>query len=77
MKFTLLFMLTGLMVLSCKKEPRTERPLTADSIIADTIVSEQPMPPPAASDSMRIADSISQQKLKDTAKATKKKAMPK
>ncbi|WP_160137750.1 hypothetical protein [Chryseobacterium sp. c4a] len=75
MKLTL-FILTGLMVMSCKKEPRTERPLTADSIITDTIKADT-----AGSvrtpDSIRVADSIAQQKRMDTAKAIKKKAIQK
>ncbi|WP_336962074.1 hypothetical protein [Chryseobacterium contaminans] len=81
MKFTLLFILTGLMVLSCKKEPRTEKPLTADTIIADTMrantsASIKPMAANPA-DSIRIADSISHQKRKDTVKTEEKKTIKK
>ncbi len=72
MKFTL-FILTGLMVLSCKKEPRTERPLTADSIITDTMKTDTAAARAVPPDSMRV-DSISQQKRKDTVKAIKKKS---
>lgn len=78
MKFILSSILVGLLIASCKKESRTERPLTADSIVADTIkVDTNASSMPTKSDSMRTADSISLQKIKDTAKATKKKAIKK
>lgn len=77
MKFTLLFIITGLVVVSCKKEPHTESPLIADTIKADTNASAQPMPVPVPSDSMHTADSVSHQTLKDTVKATKKKTVKK
>lgn len=80
MKFIILFILTGLTVLSCKKKPHTERPLTADSIATDpmktdTASSVRPMASP--SDSIRVADSIAQHKRKDTTKAVKKKTSQK
>lgn len=78
MKFTLLFILTGLLVLSCKKEPYTEKPLTADTIIADTMkVDTLSSAGPNLADSIRIADSISQQKQRDTSKAIKNKVIQK
>lgn len=68
MKFTMLIMLIGLLTIGCKKEPRTERPLTTDSIIADTMRTDTVphiAPAPMPSDSIRT-DSLSSPKNKDT-----------
>ncbi|ROI05913.1 hypothetical protein EGI16_05905 [Chryseobacterium sp. G0240] len=71
MKCTLSLLILGLTVLSCKKEPRTERPLTTDSIIIDTVPSDTisggHIPFPASSDTIRH-DSIIGHQSNGTAK---------
>ncbi|PKF76190.1 hypothetical protein [Chryseobacterium sp. PMSZPI] len=78
MKLTMSLMFIGVFVLSCKKEVRTERSVTTDSIIMDTVRTDTtthaaPMPSPARSDTMHRKDSISSKKQKDTIKISKNK----
>ncbi|MDQ0064759.1 hypothetical protein [Chryseobacterium lathyri] len=71
MKFTILLMLLGLTVLSCKKETKVDTSTTTtDSVMIDTVPADTtttPMP----SDTLRTADTATTKKT-DTAKVTKK-----
>ncbi|MBE4948868.1 hypothetical protein [Chryseobacterium culicis] len=72
MKFIIPTLLIGIIVLSCKKEPKTEGPLatdsiTADAMAADTVSSVTPLP----SDTLRT-DTVSSKKNMDTVKSPTK-----
>jgi len=74
MKFTIVLMLLGLTVLSCKKETKVDTSTTTtDSVMIDTVPSDTgtataaPMP----SDTLRTADTATTKKT-DTAKVNKK-----
>jgi len=73
MKFTLLLMLLGLTVLSCKKETKVDNTTIADSTVIDTVPSDTMTAPanPMPADTMRTRDTASVKKM-DSAKATKK-----
>ncbi|KFF02145.1 hypothetical protein [Chryseobacterium luteum] len=70
MKFTILLMLFGLTVLSCKKETKVDTSTRTDSVVIDTMPSDTvvaPMP----SDTLHTADTVNAKKT-DTAKVTRK-----
>ncbi|WP_131705386.1 hypothetical protein [Chryseobacterium sp. BLS98] len=73
MKFTLLLMLLGLTVLSCKKETKVDNTTIADSTVIDTVPSDTMTAPanPMPADTMRTGDAASVKKM-DSAKTTKK-----
>jgi hypothetical protein len=73
MKFTLLLMLLGLTVLSCKKETKVDNTTIADSTVIDTVPSDTMAAPanPMPADTMRTGDAASVKKM-DSAKTTKK-----
>lgn len=70
MKFTLLLMLLGLTVLSCKKETKVDTSHTSDSVITDTVPADS-MGAPMPSDTLPMTDATGAKKT-DTAKAIKK-----
>lgn len=66
-------LLIGIIVLSCKKESRTETHVTTDTVIADTIRMDSVSPvSPIPSDTVH-RDTISAKKLADTTGAHKNK----
>ncbi|UWX61899.1 hypothetical protein N0B40_06335 [Chryseobacterium oranimense] len=73
MKFTLLLMLLGLTVLSCKKETKVDNTVVSDSTVIDTMPSDTMTVPanPMPADTMRTGDTSSARKT-DSTKATKK-----
>ncbi|WP_073174250.1 hypothetical protein [Chryseobacterium vrystaatense] len=70
MKLTLLLMLLGLAVLSCKKETKVDTSHTSDSVITDTVPADS-MGAPMPSDTLPMTDTTGVKKT-DTAKVTKK-----
>ncbi|SEH32811.1 hypothetical protein [Chryseobacterium culicis] len=77
MKFIIPTLLIGIIVLSCKKEPKTEEPLatdsiTADTMAADTVSSVTPLP----SDTLRT-DTVSSKNNMDTVNSPKNKTIQK
>lgn len=70
MKFTLLLMLLGLTVLSCKKETKVDTSRTSDSVITDTVPADS-MGAPMPSDTLHMTDTAGAKKA-DTAKVIKK-----
>lgn len=77
MKFIMSILLMGVIVLSCKKENRTETSVTTDSVIADTMrtdtVSNVTPMAPVPSDTMRT-DTVSAKKSADTARTPNNKS---
>ncbi|CAI8791161.1 hypothetical protein [Chryseobacterium sp. IT-36CA2] len=77
MKLIIPTLLVGIIVLSCKKESKTERPITTDSLITDTmrtdtVSSVTPLP----SDTIRT-DTVSSKKNMDTVRTSKNKTTKK
>ncbi|KYH07312.1 MULTISPECIES: hypothetical protein [Chryseobacterium] len=73
MKFIMSSLLIGFIVLSCKKESRTETHVATDTIIADTIRTNSVSPvSPIPSDTIH-RDTVSSKKLTDTIGAHKNK----
>lgn len=73
MKFTLLLMLLGIAVISCKKETKVDSTTISDTTVVDTMPSDTMTAPanPMPSDTMRAADTATAKKM-DTAKTSKK-----
>jgi hypothetical protein len=77
MKFIMSSLLIGIIVLSCKKESKTETNVTTDTVIADTMRTDSvstvnPMP----TDTIH-RDTVSSKKLTDTTGAYKNKTQKK
>ncbi|MGR3857701.1 hypothetical protein [Chryseobacterium indologenes] len=73
MKFIMSSLLIGLMVLSCKKESKTETNVTTDTVIADTIRTDSVSSVnPIPSDTIQ-SDTVSSKKLTDTTGTYKNK----
>lgn len=70
MKFTILLMLLGLTVLSCKKETKVETMTKSDSVIIDTMAADS-LAAPMPADTMHNANTSPSTKM-DTAKVIKK-----
>ncbi len=65
-------LLIGIIVLSCKKESRTETHVTTDTVIADTVRTDSVSINPIPSDTVR-ADTVSSKKRTDTVGSPKNK----
>ncbi|MBO9691197.1 hypothetical protein [Chryseobacterium sp.] len=76
MRFITSILFAGFIVLSCKKESRTETSVTHDSVIADTMtadtVSNSAPMAPLPSDTVR-ADTLSSKRNSDTVRTPKNK----
>ncbi|MDR6369954.1 hypothetical protein J2795_001503 [Chryseobacterium bernardetii] len=73
MKIIMSSLLIAIIVLSCKKESKTETHVTTDTVIADTIRTDSVSPvSPIASDTIH-RDTVSSKKLTDTTGAHQNK----
>ncbi|WP_223607932.1 hypothetical protein [Chryseobacterium sp. OSA05B] len=70
MKFSVLLMLLGLTVLSCKKETKVDTSVKSDSVVIDTMPADT-LAAPMPSDTLHATDTGAAKKM-DTAKAIKK-----
>jgi len=70
MKFSVLLMLLGLTVLSCKKETKVDTSIKSDSVVIDTMPADT-LAAPMPSDTLHTTDAGAAKKM-DTAKAIKK-----
>lgn len=77
MKIIMSTLLIGFMVLSCKKESKTETNVTTDTVIADTIRTDSVSAVnPIPSDTVQ-SDTVSSKKLTDTTGVRKNKILKK
>ncbi|AZB16798.1 hypothetical protein EG352_02920 [Chryseobacterium indologenes] len=78
MKLIMILLLTGLLVLSCKKEIKTERSVRTDSVImdtvrTDTVVTGNHVSPPGKTDTIVRRGDNGSKKFSDTATMPKSK----